>query len=225
SNDDVRDRIELASPSKQTSSGRRVFNLFLFLVFIGLVIVAFKAVTDYFIQFERSEIAKQNNEGANAGNFNSLRSDWQKLTIGTNENINAISIQNETIVAAGNNGLIIRSSDGGKSWKKIQTTFKQNLYDISFFAINSLLAVGEKGLMILSDDGRITWQRQPGITSESLFSLNVHKEIIKVAGANGIILSSLNAGKNWRQLLKPTNEIIYDIYFKNASEGLIAGWN
>lgn len=221
----IQDRIELSSPSVKTTTGRRVFNLFLFFIFIGLVIVAFKAVTDYFIQYEKLELAKQNEEKLNSGPFTNIKSDWQKVTIGTNENINSISIQNKTIIVAGNNGIIVRSSDAGQSWQKIQTNFKQNLYDISFIGINSLIAVGEKGLVIKSNDGGLTWRRQTSNTTESLFTLHVNREIVKAAGANGIILNSLNSGKDWNLLAKPSNEIIYDIYFTNAAEGYIAGWN
>jgi membrane protein len=66
-------------------------------------------------------------------------------------------VDKNTAVMAGENGHILRTSDGGKSWVKKQVSnLNADLYDISFFEKRGI-AAGDRGYYIVSRDGGNTW--------------------------------------------------------------------
>ena len=59
---------------------------------------------------------------------------WQKITVNTNWNLNAVEFVNDTIgYAVGLNGLGIKTIDGGYNWSVMNTGLSDELMDILFF--------------------------------------------------------------------------------------------
>jgi photosystem II stability/assembly factor-like uncharacterized protein len=89
----------------------------------------------------------------------------------------------------GARGLILRTDDGGLTWKDLESGITTNLFAIAAASRNDLLAVGDLGKIIYSKDGGQTWELQEGITSSSLFSIAYRGgNNIWVAGRGGAIL-------------------------------------
>lgn len=85
---------------------------------------------------------------------------WSRIASGTNENLNALAILDETsAIAIGNRGTIIKTSDKGASWSRINTSFNQNLNDVEFLDESVGFIAGERGLIIQTKDGGETWER------------------------------------------------------------------
>ncbi|MCJ7555006.1 MAG: protein kinase [Ignavibacteriaceae bacterium] len=217
--------IEIISPMKKPTIGKRIFNIFLFLVFISLLIFSFKAVTEYLVEQEKKELAKKDDLSISTGPLSSIKSDWQKINIGTNENINAILLNDNQIFLFGNNGLIVRSSDQGKSWSKVISSTRSSIYAVTSLRNNKFVAVGEKGLVIISSDNGKTWKSQKSNTAESLFSIKFIGDILYSVGSKGSILTSNDYGRTWSKRSKPSKNIIYDIHFIDPLKGFITGWN
>ncbi|MFO7526797.1 MAG: protein kinase [Ignavibacteriaceae bacterium] len=221
----IENRIEISSPSKKPTIGRRILNFFLFVIFLSLLVYSFKAVTDYFVLQEKLELEKKDNSKLGTGPFSTIKTDWQKINIPTSENINAISTQNNTIVLAGNKGIILRSSNSGKSWRRIEAGIKSNLYSIISSTFDNLVIVGERGVILLSTDAGQTWQRKNSDTDKSLFRVKSFRNRIYITGSEGTLLVCNNTIDDVKALNKPVNSILYDIYFLNTLSGFVIGWD
>src|SRR5262245_51791431 len=89
----------------------------------------------------------------------------------------------------GARGIVLRTDDGGLTWKDLESGVTTNLFAIAAASRNDLLAVGDQGKIIYSKDGGQTWELQEGITSSSLFSIAYRGgNNIWVAGRGGAIL-------------------------------------
>lgn len=221
----IQNHIEIVSPHKKPTLLRRVFNFILFALFISLLIFSFKAITDYFVDQEKKELTKKNDTTISSGAFSVIKPDWQKISIGVNENINAMVIEDENIFLFGNNGLITISLDNGKTWSKINSNVRNNIYSAVSVGKNRLVAVGEKGLIISSSDNGKSWKQQNSNTNESLFTVKRNGSTLFAAGSNGSILRGNDNGQNWFLISKPVHNIIYDIHFLENDLGFAVGWD
>jgi len=89
----------------------------------------------------------------------------------------------------GAGGIVLRTDDGGETWKDLETSFNGNLFGVALVNRNDVLVVGEQGRIIHSRDGGQTWEVQPTITSASLFSIAYRGGTnVWVAGRGGAIL-------------------------------------
>jgi photosystem II stability/assembly factor-like uncharacterized protein len=96
-------------------------------------------------------------------------------------------VQRGYIVGA--RGLVLRTDDGGETWKDLETGIAVNLFGVALANRNDVLAVGEQGNIIHSRDAGLTWEVQPSITSASLFSIAYRGGTnVWVAGRGGAIL-------------------------------------
>ena len=89
----------------------------------------------------------------------------------------------------GANGIVLRTDDGGETWKDVETNISGNLFGVALANRNDVLVVGEQGKIIHSRDAGQTWEVQPSITSTALFSIAYRGGTnIWVAGRGGAIL-------------------------------------
>ncbi|HSL89502.1 MAG TPA: protein kinase [Ignavibacteriaceae bacterium] len=218
--------IEISSPVIKQTASRRFFNLLLFLVFIGLLIFSFKAVTDYLIEQEKKELEQKEEMNLTSGPFISMQSDWQIINVGSNENINSIiSISNKNLLLFCNNGVILQSTNKGTAWKKQVSGISKNLYSAVYSKNQIIVAVGENGLILTSKDGGKTWLKQNSVSNESLFSVREFNGFLYAVGSAGTIIKSSDSGNSWIILNKPENKILYDIIFLDRNNGIVVGWN
>jgi photosystem II stability/assembly factor-like uncharacterized protein len=120
-------------------------------------------------------------------------------------------VSDQVVVATFKNGGIIRSSDGGKSWKFIDDLFTvQQINDISFANSTTGIAVGKNYISTIYDSAYIsrttdagqTWNvvyklpGVPGLYTEDILSVSFSNGIF-IAKSNGKILRSTNLGLNW----------------------------
>jgi len=89
----------------------------------------------------------------------------------------------------GSHGVVLRTDDGGETWKDLESGVNGNLFGVAVSSRNDVLVVGEQGSIIHSKDAGQTWEIQPSITSTSLFSIAyLGGTNIWVAGRGGAIL-------------------------------------
>jgi len=75
----------------------------------------------------------------------------------------------------GDTGLILRTTDGGRTWMESQrdNTFNgEYLRKIRFYNSKIGWVVGYDGVVFHTKDGEETWQRQKGPTSNDLHDLH-----------------------------------------------------
>ena len=132
-----------------------------------------------------------------------------------------------SVWAAGTNGKVILSQDGGKNWTVQVSPVKQHLQDIAAWDEQRAVAVGNEGVVILTRDGGKTWQEVKAPRSE------VANKLIKVivvpggqawtVGAMGAVLYSKDFGSTWERRIKEEDVAWNGITFVDAKVAWVVG--
>jgi photosystem II stability/assembly factor-like uncharacterized protein len=107
-------------------------------------------------------------------------------------------------------GVLLTTSDGGRTWTYLDSDSKQALF-AGAFADSRLIAVGEKGIRRISEDGGKTWLHLGDEDGKGRFPADKHGYFRDVAcgtpsvcwmvGSGGNVIRSTDAGENWFELL------------------------
>lgn len=134
-----------------------------------------------------------------------------------------VFIDNQKIVAVGSQGVILKSDNGGNTWRKIRSANNKHLYNVQFTTNKIGYAIGDTFLK--TEDAGESWFT-PKIPDESyptptnLFFVN--SDVGFVFGANGKIFKTTNGGLYWK-----SKNFGYtgfsSAYFFNESKGFIVG--
>jgi photosystem II stability/assembly factor-like uncharacterized protein len=116
--------------------------------------------------------------------------------------------ENDGLIA-GLGGIILRSADGGRTWRYAQTSRREALFSVATSKARSV-AVGERGTVQYSEDGGRSWlppdgSRFPPILGflRDLSFAPDEPELGFIVGREGTILRSRNGGDSWTQVLPP----------------------
>ncbi len=140
------------------------------------------------------------------------------------------AIDSLTFVAAGGDGTILRTINGGMNWSVLKEAggTTNNLSDISFRTHDDGWAVGSSGTIIHSTDGGLSWRQQSSGTSFHLTGVwAVNSHICFAVGSlvdyGGMVLRTTDAGETWSQFGTPDGEYLFDIAFADAGHGTAIG--
>ncbi len=101
---------------------------------------------------------------------------------------------------AGLGGVLMRSTDGGKTWKYAESDSRQALFAVGFGA-NRLVAVGDKGLQRISADSGLTWKRpEQGFPKVFAFMRDVDfgdEQRGWIVGGGSLVLRTSDGGLTW----------------------------
>jgi photosystem II stability/assembly factor-like uncharacterized protein len=116
--------------------------------------------------------------------------------------------QNGLITGLG--GVLLSSSDGGKTWTYLDSGSKQAMFG-GAFSESKMLAVGEKGMRRVSGDGGKTWKKLGDEGGEGRFPEDKHgylrditcgtPEVCWMVGQGGLVLRSGDGGESWYEML------------------------
>jgi len=96
--------------------------------------------------------------------------------------------------AVGEQGIILRTDDGGLTWKDQESGLKTNLFAISVASRDDVMIAGDQGRVLVTKNGGVTWETQPTLTSSPLFAVAYHGGANAwVAGRGGAILRRTEA--------------------------------
>ncbi len=110
---------------------------------------------------------------------------------------------------AGLGGVVLRTADGGRTWRYRVMDRKQALFSVAMFG-ESAIAVGEKGFVRFSQDGGERWEGPNGDRFPPLFTFmrdvdfEREQRLGMIVGQEGMILRSQDRGRTWSQVLPPT---------------------
>jgi hypothetical protein len=91
--------------------------------------------------------------------------------------------------AVGEKGIILRTDDGGRTWKDQESGARTNLFGISVASRDDVMVAGDMGRVLATRDGGLTWEATPTVTSSPLFAVAYHGgSNVWVAGRGGAIL-------------------------------------
>lgn len=166
---------------------------------------------------------------------------WSTISTGTKKNLRAIAFLNSnesTVVAVGDQGAIVVSSNMGTTWTvKTSPAGTKDLKNIYSNGKEFLIAVDD-GEWLYSDDKGATWSKKTDITPlpkagvQNILSSNGHDYI--VGGNNGVVYVSSDDMKSWNEqssvLHKATGKSVYSsftdyLYVKTLGMNLLLGNN
>lgn len=127
---------------------------------------------------------------------------------------------------AGVDGLLLKTTDGGNSWNRIEITESRNFNDIFISKSGLGFAVGDSSMIISTNDNFNTFQT---IEVDGLYNFTsvyfIDDAIGFIIGSKGILLVTENGGRRWEKKPLNTSDILFDISFANIEVGFIVGWN
>jgi len=130
----------------------------------------------------------------------------------------------DTGYVAGNNGLIMRTINGGKSWNAITTSINKNLNSISFLNSSLGVAVGDSGAVLITSNGGSSWSATQTGTSTRFNHIMFYGEGSAVILAdNGNILRTTDAGSSWTTIQNVTSSSLRAASFSGSSNGIVVG--
>lgn len=137
-----------------------------------------------------------------------------------------LAVSENTALAVLNENKMIRTDDGGKSWKSIKS-FNYRINKLKSDFNGRIWAVGRDGNFFYSIDSGIIWQR-PSEFPENFESKNwssvsfVDDRIGFAVGEKGTVLFTADGGNSWEEIKSGLEEDLYGVYM-NQSYGIIKG--
>lgn len=154
----------------------------------------------------------------------SASSTWVLQDDGTMQSIRGITGNGNSLVAVGNTGNRMRSTDGGTTWTLLSSTGSVWWHDVTTDSGGNLLAVGESGAYASSSDLGATW------TSASLGNSSHFYDIDRassstgyIVGAGGTVLYYANATGRWSVGSPNVTEDLYAVQDNGDGTAWIVG--
>lgn len=131
-------------------------------------------------------------------------------------------------LAEENQGVVIRTSNGGNTWEDVSPPIPdlEELYSLDFVTSDRGAAVGTKGEIIRTFDGGNSWVRLNQITSHKLLKFRFgDADHGWAVGEDGIVLRCDFSSDSWSQQYSSTGADMYSLFALNADTAWAAGWN
>jgi photosystem II stability/assembly factor-like uncharacterized protein len=154
---------------------------------------------------------------------------WFVQASPTQENLtNLFVIDRNTVVAGGNGGVIVRTTDGGATWSIVASGVTGTLRGVSFVG-NTGWIVGDNSTVLKTTDAGATWAPQPVPVTETLRQVSAFAgDLVYVGGGpiggdpgESVFLKSEDGGESWTsQLTDFTTRLMF---FVDPDSGCIAG--
>ena len=153
----------------------------------------------------------------------------ERLNIGTHATLQDVAVWDaQQAVAVGNDGVVIYSTDGGKSWLKSESVPRSQVANkltrLRLGESGMALAVGEMGALLQTKDGGKTWNRirpEEDVAWNDVAILPDGRRII--VGEFGRMSVSTDEGATWTDIPPPVPTSLMAIAFKDAKVGVAVG--
>lgn len=150
---------------------------------------------------------------------------WQVVSLPTSASLDAIQFIDNNTGFIGGDGILIKTTDGGITWKIKTIDF--SISDIYFFTASSAIAVTQKGQILTTTDGGNVWVEQLTHYNFPLNKINfidANTGFICAGHINGAgyILKTTDRGVTWLNVLNSnagfsnfSSVSIQDVYFSD----------
>ncbi len=150
-------------------------------------------------------------------------SSWQQQSSGLSYHLYDVAFNGSLGIATGSNGTVLRSTDGGNSWQSGFTSGSGNWRGLAVQGSSFVVANtdGEVG-MVNTDGTGYTPMSTPVVGRWQSIGVAT-EDIWYVAGLDGTVLRTEDAGSTWITGDAGTNADWYDLSFTDASNGWVVG--
>ncbi len=158
---------------------------------------------------------------------------WYQQPSGTTNKLNCINsalYYPQYLWIAGDNGIILRSTNLGSNWVIQSSNTTHNLRSIYFVDQYTGFAVGDHGTILETQTGGQTWVALPSGVTSNLNSVYCYNDYFSgllpwVVGDSGKILYCTDGGGTWLQSPSGTNNNLYSFLFRDSTYMIISGAN
>ena len=149
---------------------------------------------------------------------------WQN-PLPQGNHLNSISFGAPGIgTAVGSYGTIIRTTDGGVSWKHQTASTPVTLTDVCFIDAMNGITVGRTGIIMRTTDGGEHWFDQTSGTTRDLRSVCLVDSLFGVAvGELDSLLRTTDGGNTWEKRKVPPPYWRYGVSFADRNTGFVVG--
>ncbi len=149
---------------------------------------------------------------------------WFPQTTQTNNRLNAVFFVNGTKGwAAGSNGTLIATSDGGASWSPKSTNTNTTINGLFFVNSSTGWFVGNGGVIKKTTDGGNSWTSLNSTTTGDLLAVQfVDQNTGWAVGGNlgqAVMLKTTDGGNTWNTQYNGNSGTIYSLSMMNANVG------
>lgn len=155
--------------------------------------------------------------------FSAGQSGWYFQNSGTSVNLKSIKFINDlTGYSIGDNGTVIRTTNGGNNWVLQQINTDKDLLDLAMQTSNNIYIAGDSGTVFKSTNGGLDWVENKMFGWRGRSSIFFVNDSIGYCGGYfcNYIYRTINGGKNWDSISLNDNEV-YSIHFVNSLTGWI----
>ena len=129
-----------------------------------------------------------------------------------------------TAIAVGHAGTIIKTTDGGITWSFQSIDTKNNLSSVHFIDANIGWTVGNSGSIFKTTDGGASWYEQTSGTFDWLNSVHfVNANIGWAVGLHNRIIKTIDGGNQWICQHSENLGELYSVYFVDENIGWTVG--
>jgi len=162
--------------------------------------------------------------------FNNVGWAQVKSSNESSDRLNGLAFYNDVIISVGSFGIILKSSDSGKTWGQKDRGHIKAVLSIEFFDENFGIAVGEEALLKTQDGGKTwvvdqtfnDWFDDSDILLSNIQYLN--RNIIYVTGQNGNLVKTKDAGASWFDIeTNVSGRWVTDCHFFDEMKGILVG--
>ncbi|MBK8553240.1 MAG: T9SS type A sorting domain-containing protein [Ignavibacteria bacterium] len=145
---------------------------------------------------------------------------------GTDDSLRSVKfIDSQTGWIAGTNGVILRTTNSGSNWTKMDAGIGNDLNSVFLISASSLYIAGESGALISTSDNGNTWNY---LNSDVVMDLNsvffINSLTGWAAGDSGVIIRTTNSGISWIRCNSNTDIQLNSVCFSNTQNGWAAGY-
>jgi hypothetical protein len=141
---------------------------------------------------------------------------WPRVT---NNALYTVLGSTEYVIAAGENGTIIYSSNGSNWEYAITSEYIADTVRASTFALNSYVLVGDNGLILASYDG-INFERMESLTTQTLNSVVYNGQYFVAVGTDATVVRSRD-GFVWENVSTIGNE---NTFYEIKGDSFMSGY-
>lgn len=136
----------------------------------------------------------------------------------------AAASNGEVLVVVGNQGLVIRSEDGGVQWSRQSLPDWPGLIDVKACPNGNLAALAFENQVWMSQDNGATWVARAFESQEEMQGLTCDLENrLWVVGSYSTIISSTDEGKTWHTFSTEEDTIFTTIQFLDRDNAFVTG--
>ncbi|RMD47983.1 MAG: hypothetical protein D6830_07780 [Ignavibacteria bacterium] len=132
-------------------------------------------------------------------------------------------IDDMTGFVLGTKGVVLKTVDGGRNWKKVPTNTSAVLYDMKFVDKLNGFLVDKEGFLHKTTDQGETWRQYKNISERFLKSIDFETEYVGLMiGSGGSIYRTDDGGENWEETKIGNVRGLSQVRFVRESTAIIA---